>query len=188
MLKRFGSLIIALSLLVVPMSAYAGSFSGGSSVKSSPSISTNKPSTPAPTTTKSAPTYSSTSSGFSGSTSTKSSPTSTPTYSSSTGGFSGSTSTKSTPGTYSSKPSYTVSSGTSRPSYSVSYYNPGTWGHYYDGFTTGMILGSFSHPWGGYYGGSYYGWSPLAAIADIIGLIIFVFVLLVVLRAIRRSR
>lgn len=54
-------------------------------------------------------------------------------------------------------------------------YTPSSWFHYYNGFTTGMIMSSMIHPWGGtyYVGGHYamYGSSPVSWVADAVAVV-----------------
>lgn len=54
-------------------------------------------------------------------------------------------------------------------------YTPSSWFHYYNGFTTGMVMSSMMHPWGGtyYVGGHYatYGSSPVSWAADAVVII-----------------
>lgn len=168
MFKKISAIVLTTMLFFSPL-VEAGSFSGGSSGGSRPSISTpSRPSvsTPAPSTSR------------------PSSIPSSSTYSSK-GGFSGGSSTVNTP-TY--RSGYGNSNIRSYPStnYNVHWYSPNTWG---TGFTTGILMGSMMHPWGGYYGAGgaygYYGISIGAMIFDTIFLIFFIWLIWYLVRRFR---
>jgi hypothetical protein len=67
-------------------------------------------------------------------------------------------------------------------------YSPYGWYGYYNGFTTGMFMGSLMHPWGHtyYVGGHYtsYGASPLSWIIDVFLLIILLIMVIAIVRAV----
>lgn len=188
--KVLFTLILSIALLV-PSLAEAKGFSGGSrssfssgsraSNFSSRSSSTSRSVSLSKTPRTSTKPSSTKTKSFSGSTSTN-------TTSKRSGSFSGRTSTV-TGKTYTSRSTRSYYNGryVSVNHYYHAGYSPGGWFGYYDGFTTGMFMGSMFHPWGGtyYVGGHYanYGSSPLAWIIDVIILLILIAIVIAIIKA-----